>query len=402
MSPITLLPLEILGPIFTLGLPEQTVRWPAVPVIDRQGRRMGSEPRILAGPWTFGQVCSEWRTLAVSLPTLWTFITVSTTCVLRELPLLQTQLARSGNAPLDLLIRFSPGPYQDEVFDVFVPALVAHSPPRHRQPLPTIRCFRQSGLRNTIYVGATSFEREIPPATLVFRLSPTFRCRAQLVSYRATYDAATHLRNLAVTVNIVECDLRFVPGALADSLPLRDITLPHLLYLSHPAFLDRLTAPLLQTIYVGGVAETILPFLRRSGCIASLTALTLAHCPTPAHETITLPRHARSLTTLRLDLRYAGAAAELVAALAGALCPAHGSLAWVDPKDALDRAAFADMVVSRCSGSNGVRVLREVAVYTGRRRMKSAGWRLRAVPGLEMLFLTANKGVPAARQWRAY
>ncbi|KAJ6557516.1 hypothetical protein B0H19DRAFT_1148025 [Mycena capillaripes] len=433
MSPIAILSPEVLCYIFTLGIQGQTVYSPAVPVIGRKSWR--SRSWILAGPWIFAQVCSDWRALAISSPTLWTSIIHSTALSLRELPLLQTQLARSGSAPLDLLIRFTSGErsYRKEQFDVFLTALIAQSArwrvlhldfegawlPQAfaglgRGKLPLLERLVLSG-RNVCYLRNHHdfFKAHAPVlrhAVLgdlgVPSLPNTPLPWAQLVTYKATYHAATHLRNLAAADNLVECHIGFLDGGLSEYL-LRDITLPHLhrLSLSHPPFLDRLTAPALQTLYVEGVLEPILPFLRRSGCTESLTALTLAQCSAPPHEIIALLCHTRALTALALDLR--APSAELVAALAAAgperLCPALRALAWADPDDVLDRAAFADMVVSRCSsGSAGARALHSVAVYSGRRRMKTAGWRLRAVPGLEVLFLNAKKGAPAVRRWRAY
>ncbi|KAJ6571155.1 hypothetical protein B0H19DRAFT_1064271 [Mycena capillaripes] len=61
------------------------------------------------------------------------------------------------------------------------------------------------------------------------------------------------------------------------------------------------------------------------------------------------------------------------------------SLLWADFEDALDRNAFADEVASRCvdcdtsHDSSGVCGLRSMALYVGRRRMKTASaWAQRA------------------------
>ncbi|KAJ7676931.1 hypothetical protein DFH06DRAFT_1291778 [Mycena polygramma] len=82
------------------------------------------------------------------------------------------------------------------------------------------------------------------------------------------------------------------------------------------------------------------------------------------------------------------------------LCPKLRSLLWADRKDALDRGAFADMVVSRCSASSGVHALRFVAIYSGRWRMKGAGWRMRGISGLEVVTMNRKKGTPAIVGWR--
>ncbi|KAJ7604314.1 hypothetical protein DFH06DRAFT_1391240 [Mycena polygramma] len=144
--------------------------------------------------------------------------------------------------------------------------------------------------------------------------------------------------------------------------------------------------------------------LHRFGCMGTLTELTLAFCTTPAEEIITILKQLPSLTALSLDLslEISIPPAPIVAALMAAerLCPNLISLSWADQEDSLDRTAFADMVVSRCAPSSGVHPLRFVAVYSGRRRMKGAGWRMRGLPGLEVVTMNRKKGAPAVLGWR--
>ncbi|KAJ7113584.1 hypothetical protein C8R44DRAFT_796767 [Mycena epipterygia] len=98
---------------------------PSVEVI---GARSWVGPWILGAPWSLGQVCQHWRTLALSFSNLWTSIVASTGLTRRELPLLNTQLERSGNATLDPVLRFisaqMPTPTQETPFDVFLQTLV--------------------------------------------------------------------------------------------------------------------------------------------------------------------------------------------------------------------------------------------------------------------------------------
>jgi hypothetical protein len=229
----------------------------------------------------------------------------------------------------------------------------------------------------------------------------------QLTTYKATHlDTGTHFRNLAAAAaNLVECDISVRPRiGVSDVLPHDVLTLWRLrrLTLSNPVLLERLTAPALQSLYILGPVDYVLPFLHRSKCIPTLTKLTLAECPSDAPEVAALLRHTSALTTLALQLH--NSPAEVVAALAAPvrLCPNLGSLAWADFGDMLDREAFADMVVSRCEDSAGVRPLHFVAHYAGRLRLKTAGRRLRTIPGLEVLMLNLTKGRPAVERWRAY
>ncbi|KAJ6554848.1 hypothetical protein B0H19DRAFT_1263142 [Mycena capillaripes] len=435
-SPIDLVPPELLCHIFTLAIPAQTPKSRAVPVIgqcDSDGWPLQRDPWILGGPWIFGQICSQWRTLATSLPTLWTHITLTTTLAPRELILLNIQLTRTANAPLNVLIRPTSGlfgPPHDQ-FYIFLAALLSHSARwralhldfegdryaptaldtlgLHTMPLLESLVFSGRYLR---YLGKHTFFKEAPAlrrvvlgelgiSSIPYITLPW----SQLTTYKATYLAATHFQNLAAAVNLVECDINIGFSHAPDDILQHDnLTFPYLrrLSLSHPAFLDRLTAPVLERLYIIGAVQPILPFLDRSGCTELLTALTLSQCTASPPQIIAVLRHTHALTALALDLRCPPG--ELVAALAAPenLCPALTSLAWADLDDALDRHPFADMVIQRSSGSTGLRALRSVAVYAGRRRMKTAGSRLRAVPGLEVLILNAKKSGPAVEGWRAY
>jgi hypothetical protein len=67
----------------------------------------------------------------------------------------------------------------------------------------------------------------------------------------------------------------------------------------------------------------------------------------------------------------------------------------------LSSSGASGVVASQDSDSDalGVHALHFVALYAGRRRMKTAGWRLRALPGLEVVFLNSKKGKPVVRRW---
>ncbi|KAJ7620720.1 hypothetical protein DFH06DRAFT_1305960 [Mycena polygramma] len=430
-SPIQILPPELLCYIFTLGIPEQTAFTPAVPSIEATPSKEQSDPWILGGPWIPGQVCSAWRALAVSLPTLWTSITVTNTLSNPELHLLDIQLARSGTAPLDLFIRCTPWARFDPTpFASFMTALESQSsrwrtlqlqfasgcrPPAALEalgslPLPLLEQVRflgdgVSNLRNYSFLPNAPALRHV---VLGDAGGPSIESISlpwhQITTYKAAYvDASTHIRNLAAATNLVDCDVTFT--GLIDGFLRHDILfLPHLrrLALPHPSFLARLTTPALHTLYLIGTVDPVLPFLRRSGRTEALSELTLAKCNTPTSEIIAILRQTCGLTTLALDL--SAPSAELVAALVASerLCPALGSLSLTDWKDELDRDAFVEMITSRCRGSDSVRALYAVAIYSGRRRMKTAAFRLRALPSLEVLVMNSKKGWLAVQKWRAY
>ncbi|KAF8898033.1 hypothetical protein CPB84DRAFT_1781199 [Gymnopilus junonius] len=69
LSPMRRLPTEILGEIFLFATYGHSVQWPFPP----EGRN--------SMPWVLGQVCSYWRTVALSLPPLWSEIHLDLTPV---------------------------------------------------------------------------------------------------------------------------------------------------------------------------------------------------------------------------------------------------------------------------------------------------------------------------------
>ncbi|KAF8145342.1 hypothetical protein K438DRAFT_1872161 [Mycena galopus ATCC 62051] len=430
-SAINLIPPELLCYIFTLLVPPLN-SGSSSPVIPTFNAPWLSGPWILGGPWVFGQVCSHWRALAVSLPTLWTSITVFTTVSPRELSLLNIQLSRTESAPLDLHINFTSdtrSPPNCDLFDPFLARLVSYSArwrtlhlefdggrlPRttvatiYGLTLPLLEELALSGsgvsyIAN-LFTGAPALRR------LVLRTHSLASTRkialpwAQLTSYKAFHsDAATHFRNLAGAANLVECDLDFAAFNHDEVtvLQLDILILPSLrrLAISCPLLLDRLIAPALQSLYIVGPVKHVHPFLDRSGCTSKLIELTLVRSTAPAPEIITLLQQTPGLTALMLDVH--SPPAEIVAALTarGRLCPALELLAWTDFTDMLDRGAFADMVVSRCTNSIGMRRLRSVVLLAGRRRLNAATGRMRALPGLEVVIMNPNKGVPALARWR--
>jgi hypothetical protein len=429
--PVNLIPAEILCDIFALLVPVQTSTSPAIPTLGPQHRK----PWILGGPWVLGHICSHWRAIAVSLPILWTSITVANNLSAREFSLLNTQFARTGSAPINLLIRFTSGAHtrqSERLFDQFLLTLVSHSirwrtlhlfdalwhphaafGPLGPRTLPVLEELVFSGAVG--FLSQYKFFKDAPVLRRVVLGSPGGSWVsdtllplpwAQLTTYKATYlDTGTHFRNLAAAAtNLVECDIT-VTGriGLLDVRSHAVLTLWRLrrLTLSNPMLLERLTAPALQSLYIVGPVDDVLPFLQRSKCTPTLTELTLAECPSHAREVVALLRHTSALTTLALHLHSPCPA--VVAALAAPvhLCPNLGSLAWVDFDFDNDREAFADMVVSRCGESTGVRPLHFVAHYGGGQRLKRA-WRMRTLPGLEVLILNSKMGRPAVARWRAY
>ncbi|KAL1664253.1 hypothetical protein GGF50DRAFT_55226 [Schizophyllum commune] len=92
LSPVRLLPPEILSVIFEFALPE---KW---------------TDECMGGPGlNFAAVCSTWRAVALSTPQLWRYINVEFLFyATRWKEAMEAHLARSGNLPLSVSLTFNP------------------------------------------------------------------------------------------------------------------------------------------------------------------------------------------------------------------------------------------------------------------------------------------------------
>ncbi|KAF8152701.1 hypothetical protein K438DRAFT_1864383 [Mycena galopus ATCC 62051] len=407
-SAINLIPPEFLCYIFTLLVPPLN-SGSSLPVIPTPNTPWLNGPWILGGPWVFSQVCSHWCALAVLLPTLWTSITVFTTVSPRELSLLNIQLSRTEVAPLDLHIHFISGthsPPNCDLFDLFLARLFDSGWLLHATfttingltlPLLEELAFSGSGVS---YIENYSFFTDAPAlCRLVLRTHSLASTRkitlpwAQLMSYKAFHsDAATHFRDLAGMANIVECDLDFATfnRDLVAVMQLDIVILLSLrrLAISCPLLLNRLIAPALQSLYIVSPVKHVHPFLDCSGCTSKFIKLTLLRNTGPTPEIIALLQQTPGLTALMLDVHSLLAEIVTVLTAQGRLCPALVLLAWADFTDTLDRGAFTGMVVS-------MRRLHSVMLLAGRRSPNAATRCMCALPGLEVVTMNPNEGVPA-------
>ncbi|KAJ7218425.1 hypothetical protein GGX14DRAFT_560764 [Mycena pura] len=429
VAPIARLPPELLGDIFLLTLPTITP--------STVGPHL-SNPRSTS-PWSLGQVCSQWRVLALSRATLWASFAVPTKTTARVLYLLTVQLERSRQAPLHVLIKCNTRWRGDRsrYEQAYTTILQTIARECHRWRMiwlelnatwPPKALFENLGkmpLLTELKLGGGVYHPFIPD---VFANAPSL-CRVtlsdigrrsvhqillpwrQITTYKATYlpGHIGHLPKLsAAAATLVECDIDIDtnhPDARRHDLTL---ALPRLrrLVVRREYLFGGLTTPALRELYVASspTAHSIIELIVRSTCV--LTRLTLARCAAPANEIVDLLTHTPALTTLEIqfacDTPDSGTPNALLAALAGAgLVPRLAALAWADFTDSTDRAAFADMVEARWRAA---RRLRYVAVYTCRLRMKASGLRLRALmrEGLDVVILNARKGRTAIKRWREY
>ncbi|KAJ7473034.1 hypothetical protein B0H11DRAFT_2195674 [Mycena galericulata] len=440
-SPIDIAPPEVLCYIFTFVLPVATASSDPIPVLRGHSRHSPLESWILGGPWAIGQVCREWRALALNFPQLWTSMVVPSVILPRERHLLDIQLERTVNAPLDLLITFESVQNRTKTpVEGFMQKLVGccgrwrslqlHfdiATPLHQAfdvlgPLPLLRELFLGGFSHLVKLDFSKDAPNLRKVVLGYPGETFYQIRdiplpwARLSIYKATYpDGSTHFRNLSMTRNLVECDLDF-DTQTTDALIQHPgtLTLPQLrrLVITRDIFLDCLVAPALHDLQVHGAIDHVLSFLRTSAC--TLTRLTLFKCNARTDpEILQILHNTPSLTHLALDFPGPSSSTNgLISALTirpgGAdgpgVCPGLTSLSWGDRNDTMDWSAFVDMLESRwrVSGSEPAhRGLRSVRVYLRRLEMRSQLLPVLVEEGLDVLVLSSRTGHPM-EVWREY
>ncbi|KAJ7115132.1 hypothetical protein C8R43DRAFT_1156334 [Mycena crocata] len=165
----------------------------------------------------------------MSFPGLWTSIVLSNAIWIREAAMLNYQLDRSGNAPLNILIRFTQNYYEDNddeesdkeeeesTLDMWRTVRFQFdwgvNPPRafiKLKALPLLSEVVFSGRSQPPPVVLSNVDNISSPNVLL----PWDR----ITTYKATYyvDGLTHFKNLSAAVNLVECDIGFANDPVAD------------------------------------------------------------------------------------------------------------------------------------------------------------------------------------------
>ncbi|KAJ7437439.1 hypothetical protein B0H11DRAFT_2294303 [Mycena galericulata] len=287
VSPIRRVPPELISEIFaftpcTRRVNGHTVNWP---------------------PWRLGHICSSWRSTALSSPFLWSSIEIiwfidSSLADIYPLSMIETQLLRSGNVPLEVCIDFMC--YEDSPAEsALIELLVLHC---HRWVsfciagsrsaarvledvhgrVPQLKRFHFVDFKGTtdcISISVAPSLREIILTSSQFRaISPRFLVPwNQITRYCGVYSAQDQMNILEGAPNLEECGIGFT-GGLDANQDGRVATLPHLrrLYVADACVLYHLTAPSLGALYLEGWLDALLPFLRRSSC--QLTKLVMNYC----------------------------------------------------------------------------------------------------------------------------
>ncbi|KAJ7780043.1 hypothetical protein DFH07DRAFT_793539 [Mycena maculata] len=286
LSPLRRMPAEVLGEIFSWTLPSATE------ARDRDKFSTGDSP------WVLTQISSRWRTISVSIPSLWSRIDLDD----RENPLaaIETQIQRAQT----LKIRFyMPPDPQMQMFELLTKhslrweelslglnreilpllATVRHRVPRlrrlwmewdednkfHAESMETVDCFLAAP--SLVHLGvydeyhATSIPMPVH----------------QLTQYELAGPVNMHLGILKQAKSLVQARIFAEVGGVAPSEILA-LTCLRRLYVSDVAFLEHITAPALEELAVDvddgpTVRACIGSFVDRSSC--SLRRLCLRGWP---------------------------------------------------------------------------------------------------------------------------
>ncbi|KAJ7670023.1 hypothetical protein DFH06DRAFT_1179833 [Mycena polygramma] len=388
LSPIRRMPLEIMCEIFSWTSPH-TRRVP------------GS--LSTGAPWYLGQISTRWREIALALPSLWSSITVLHTVQYSHekvslLPMVQAQLIRSANEPLDVDFEW----WRDEMdARPYLAALLPHS---DRWASFRLRCCdnlhallqllcaakgRLSRLKTLDILDPDYDDPDgnVPSTALdtfciapalreVLLAKPTFYLPSppllipwhQLTRYRGVATTEYFLRVLRTASHLVEGAFGFT-DEFSETLDDAVIVFPHLQRLDFERgdLLDHVIAP--QLTYLScNVVEPILPFLQRSSCQLTTLVLTLAYrwqpvALTPA-DVISVLEHTSTLESLVLEASpedHQGndrILSALTVTDTSVICPtltffAYGSATDVD---VFSRAIFIGVIHSRLHSTHTCRL----------------------------------------------
>ncbi|KAJ7622596.1 hypothetical protein DFH06DRAFT_1482078 [Mycena polygramma] len=308
LSPVRRMPPELICAIFALTLAKDH-----------------KDDDFPAPPWYLGHICRFWRDCALGYPHLWSSITIPSSpfSAGRVLPILETQLLRSTNAPLDVYWPDVESSIDFRLLELILPqsnrwrtlCIYADRPNSERvldwlQPVKgnlgrLEKLELVNGRRTTIpdiFSVAPRLRKVIVTDTelsgrSIFITVPW----EQITHYRGAYSAERHLEILDAAPNLLECSLAFDVDYAFDPHAPPPITLPLLrrLYVEEPGFLVNVMTPSLEELTTLHRPSTVLALIRRSSCTLKKLAL---QCPMNS-EIIPVLQGLPSLTDLLLENR---------------------------------------------------------------------------------------------------
>ncbi|KAJ6595058.1 hypothetical protein DFH09DRAFT_1136094 [Mycena vulgaris] len=323
MSPLRRVPSELLCEIFLLTSPHT--------------RLIGGKP-TKQPPWYIGHVCRLWRHAALSYPLLWTNIEIHfrpnfSFKANYPLSMIETQLLRSANAPLEVIFGWWSDQTMHDGVDLRVLEAVFLHINRWRSLDLQVAGFpavldllqaapgRLSSLHRLDFIQPNYERVDWSPITDVFSHASSLRevilttsafsqpSRSldipwgQITRYRGAYTLERQLEILRTAPNLIECGIDCTDWGATHESPGYDIvTLTHLrrLYAGRAGFLSYLNAPLLGDLILWDCSATdIVSFVQRTSCRLTKLILSLSSF-TPSAAT-TILKHIPTLTYLHIE-----------------------------------------------------------------------------------------------------
>ncbi|KAJ7123450.1 hypothetical protein C8R44DRAFT_735097 [Mycena epipterygia] len=380
-------PPEILSLIFlfTLPSPEDITR--RISQVYRDG---GEDMPWLAGPWLVSQVCSRWRDVALTSPSLWAspFLTRG---IRQSLGRLDLQLVRSGNASLH------PSLFGSSRSMVRASNLLATLIRRSDRWSSLLLAFdwtgvqpqmallkRRVGQLEALIIKGSWSEALVPLsegqrldafviAPRLRRLSVVSVCEPavslvlpwhQLTHYRAVSGAHEHLAVLRLCPSLISAHLTFRTALTFTDNVSPSLRLPQLrkLHIVNSHFLPIMSTPMLQDIVLERITpedDALLPllaFIHRDKPL--LRSISLLHSPLVTPTLISILEETPSIEMLHIHVRRGESSA--VNELIGRLTMRATHMKCFVPKlatlelsgrGAFDEERFLDMVQSRRQAS---------------------------------------------------
>ncbi|KAJ7755573.1 hypothetical protein B0H16DRAFT_1828947 [Mycena metata] len=298
-------PTEILCEIFRSTLP-----W----------KRRHNNTHLLTPPWVLGLVCRRWRECALGDVKLWMKIEIDCTGLMTEtkiierfpLAALETQIVRSGTAPLDIKFESSRTPWASDYISCLLELLVQQRNRWGRLDLTFLHIFPlvltqvKGNLQSLEHL--TFCSAPLPPQIHdVFEIAPQLRDVTmindsedtdrwdapvlsapweQITRYRGSFSAEICVDILCRAELLVECGLHDSGNDMSPGTSLAILPRLRRLAVAHPRVLKFLKTPNLEYLFLdlnrelGDVTDSVvaftLAFLGRSQC--QLKGITAEDC----------------------------------------------------------------------------------------------------------------------------
>ncbi|KAK1234950.1 hypothetical protein PQX77_001842, partial [Marasmius sp. AFHP31] len=313
LNPCRQLPNEILAEIFALCTSDRDT---SIPKCANTASKNNSYPSTLdtkKSPWVLGQVCTRWRSLALSLPRLWSTIDLSWSSKLTQdchAPFIDRRLVqtlqRAGNSSLSVSLRQRS--CRDTTFSILLSRALQWKDARVCIPVDGLRkLVPYSGMFSTLSTldlhlegrDSAGGQGDVPDGVSVFHTAsnlrnltltsdspmparrvlqfPLHQITTLFLVPRDPSDARPAYENfqtiLPSLVNIEVCSLGCFDFVLDPTKP--RLTLPRLFFLelvarkssAIDAFLESVTAPSLRILELTAHSSpTFVQFLKRSSC----------------------------------------------------------------------------------------------------------------------------------------